>query len=70
MLVAIIAVVGLSLCHLLIGLTSVCVGLATSVTAEVWLAHNFSPVWSGVVVSVCRYKRAQIPLIIHSNLIN
>lgn len=48
----VLGVVVLSVLHFLIGLMSVCVGVASSVTAEVWLAHTVSPIWSGAFVSI------------------
>ncbi|KAJ8308722.1 hypothetical protein KUTeg_013596 [Tegillarca granosa] len=33
--------------HVLLGMISVCVGVVSSIKAEVWLAHSVSPIWSG-----------------------
>ncbi|KAL3874478.1 hypothetical protein ACJMK2_037487 [Sinanodonta woodiana] len=33
--------------HAVLGLISVCVGIVASIKAEVWMAHNVSPIWSG-----------------------
>ncbi|XP_013398378.1 uncharacterized protein LOC106164882 [Lingula anatina] len=41
------AVVGLSIFHLVLGAVSVCLGVVSSIQAEVWLAHSVSPIWSG-----------------------
>ncbi|KAK2170271.1 hypothetical protein LSH36_3g01003 [Paralvinella palmiformis] len=42
-----IAILILSIFHLSLGLISVCVGVISSIRAEVWLAHSVSPIWSG-----------------------
>ena len=41
----------MSFLHILIGCVSVCIGVISSVQAEVWLAHRVSPIWSGGFVS-------------------
>ncbi|KAI0231989.1 hypothetical protein LSAT2_017670, partial [Lamellibrachia satsuma] len=46
-----IAVLVLSVFHLLLGFISMCVGIAASIQADVWLAHSVSPIWSGGFVS-------------------
>ncbi|XP_005102770.2 transmembrane protein 196 [Aplysia californica] len=33
--------------HIFLGLLSVCVGVVSSIRADVWLAHRVSPIWSG-----------------------
>ncbi|ESO94350.1 hypothetical protein LOTGIDRAFT_161576 [Lottia gigantea] len=33
--------------HCFVGLLSVCIGVISSIKAEVWLAHSVSPIWSG-----------------------
>lgn len=38
--------------HVLLGMISVCVGVVSSIKAEVWLAHSVSPIWSGGFVSI------------------
>lgn len=42
-----------ALLHVISGVLSVCVGVAASVQADIWLAHSVSPIWSGVFVSTC-----------------
>lgn len=51
MVLVVAAVAVLSVLHLAIGSVSVCVGVALSAKAEVWLAHTVSPIWSGCFVS-------------------
>ncbi|KAK3772186.1 hypothetical protein RRG08_035226 [Elysia crispata] len=34
-------------CHVFLGLLSVCVGVISTIRADVWLAHSVSPIWSG-----------------------
>ena len=46
-----VAVVVLSVLHITLGLMSVCLGVAASTQAQVWLAHSVSPIWSGGFVS-------------------
>ena len=46
-----VAVVSLSVCHMIIGLISMFIGISSTIQAEVWLAHRVSPIWSGGVVS-------------------
>ncbi|KAL5007954.1 hypothetical protein ScPMuIL_013535 [Solemya velum] len=42
-----IAVYAISTCHMFLGLMSICLGVVSSIQAEVWLAHKVSPIWSG-----------------------
>ncbi|XP_029642959.1 uncharacterized protein LOC106873950 [Octopus bimaculoides] len=49
--------------HFFVGLVSVCVGVVSSIKAEVWLAHSVSPIWSGGffiitgILGVCSTRR-------------
>lgn len=47
----VVAVVVLAIFHMVVGLVSICVGVTSSIRAEVWLAHTVSPIWSGACVS-------------------
>ena len=47
----VVAVLGLSVFHLCLGVISICVGVSASIQAEVWMAHSVSPIWSGGFVS-------------------
>lgn len=42
-----VAVIGLSVFNIWLGLISVVVGVIASIQAEVWMAHSVSPIWSG-----------------------
>ncbi|XP_067942416.1 transmembrane protein 196-like [Watersipora subatra] len=42
-----VAVYILSGCHGLIAVLSICIGIASSMTADIWMAHKVSPIWSG-----------------------
>ena len=60
-----IVVLVLSVFHLVLGLISVCVGVTSSIRAEVWLAHSVSPIWSGGFVSInhsscCRFTAGNV----------
>ena len=46
-----VAVIVLSVLHIILGVSSICVGMVSSVQADVWLAHCLSPIWSGACVS-------------------
>ena len=48
----IVTTIVMSILHIIFGLTSVCIGVISSVQAEVWLAHRVSPIWSGGFVSI------------------
>jgi hypothetical protein len=48
----VVAVVVLAIFHLSLGLVSVCIGVTSSIQAEVWLAHTVSPIWSGAFFCV------------------
>ncbi|KAF6016460.1 hypothetical protein EB796_015795 [Bugula neritina] len=37
----------LSACHGITAVLSICLGIASSLTADVWMAHRVSPIWSG-----------------------
>ncbi|XP_064600843.1 transmembrane protein 196-like [Liolophura sinensis] len=45
--VIVLGVQGISAFHAFLGLVSLCVGVVSSIQAEVWLAHSVSPIWSG-----------------------
>ena len=58
MLGVVVAVLVLSTFHLLIGFISLCIGIAASIQADVWLAHSVSPIWSGAFVSINALRKA------------
>lgn len=43
----IVTVIIFAILHITTGLGSVCIGVASSIQAEIWLAHTVSPIWSG-----------------------
>ena len=53
----IIAVYALCSCHAVIAVLSVIIGVASSIKAEVWMAHRVSPIWSGAFVSIDMMNR-------------
>ncbi|KAF6023270.1 hypothetical protein EB796_018427 [Bugula neritina] len=42
----------LSACHGITAVLSICLGIASSLTADVWMAHRVSPIWSGGFIMV------------------
>ena len=48
----VVAVVVVSAIHSATGLASICLGVSSSIKADVWLAHTVSPIWSGAFVSI------------------
>ncbi len=47
----VVAVVILGVIHVVNGIFSICLGVTSSIKAEIWLAHTVSPIWSGAFVS-------------------
>ena len=55
----VVAVVILGVIHVINGTFSICLGVTSSIKAEIWLAHTVSPIWSGAFVSM-RFLFAQM----------
>ena len=51
----VVAVVILGVIHVINGTFSICLGVTSSIKAEIWLAHTVSPIWSGAFVSRFMY---------------
>lgn len=64
--VIVLGVQFISAFHAFLGLVSVCVGVVSSIQAEVWLAHSVSPIWSGGFVSMPQFYLASITVHIQS----
>ena len=47
-----VAVYTLSLCHGVIAIFSVCIVIVSAMSADIWMAHKVSPIWSGAFVSI------------------